>query len=177
MFRDPERVSWMQNHSIGYKTCLQKNGSYDLSEHVTNENPFRPSTLIAPIVQAGGLEKADRRKEAPESELENEGADVPKVPGKVYTPSPEDWCSLCVQAKNRNGANKHVPAIAIDYTCMNETTDDTNDPILVTHNSCSEGVWAVFNKKKGDSAYMKKANSIRGFGYSIKSDQKPVIRC
>ena len=69
----------------------------------------------------------------------------------------------------------------MDYMHMNETTDDTNNPLLVVHDSCSEGVWAVFTKKKGDSAHGKSnfAKSIRGLGCSkvvIKSDQEPAIR-
>ena len=122
---------------------------------------------------------------------------MPKVPAEVNTPSPEErnghcethlpyrnrW-PICVQAKKRNpahklnasdGANKHVPVIATDYIYMNEMTDDTNSPIQVIHDSCSEGVWAVFTKKKGDSA----RTSSEVFGYSkklIKSDQEPAVR-
>ena len=71
--------------------------------------------------------------------------------------------------------------IVMDYGYINEMTDDTNSPILVILDSRSEGVWAVFTKKKGDSAHVKNkvANIIRGVGYSkivIKSDQEPKIK-
>ena len=68
------------------------------------------------------------------------------------------WYPICAQAKKRNPAHKHnssdkgnthVPVTAMDYMHMNETTDDTNNPLLVIHDSCSEGIWAVFTKKKG----------------------------
>ena len=71
----------------------------------------------------------------------------------------------------------HVPVIAMDYMYMNEMTDVQNSPVLVIHESCSEGVWAAFTKKKGDSAHVKNkvANIIRSLGSSkivIKSDQE-----
>ena len=60
----------------------------------------------------------ERRHKLRDTELEIE-ADVPKVPAKVYTLSPEEynrrcathlpcrnWCSICVQAKKRNPAHK-----------------------------------------------------------------------
>ena len=49
-------------------------------------------------------------------------------------------------------AHKHVPVIAVDYVCMNEMTGETNKPMLVTHDSSSGGIWAVFTEKNGDSA-------------------------
>ena len=72
-------------------------------------------------------------------------------------------------------ANKHVPVIAMDD--MNEMTDDTNNPTLAAHGSCSEGTWAGFTKKKGEQN--KVANIIRGLRYSkvvIKSSQEPAVR-
>ena len=78
-------------------------------------------------------------------------------------------------------ANEHVPVIAMGHMYMNETTDDINNPMLVIHDRCSEGVWAVFTEKKGDSAHVKSrvANIIRVLEYSkvvIKSHQQPAIR-
>ena len=95
-----------------------------------------------------------------------------------------------MQAKKRNEAhkhycsdkaNEHVPVIAMGYMYLNETTDDINNPMLVIHDRCSEGVWAVFTEKKGDSAHVKSrvANIIRVLEYSkvvIKSHQQPAIR-
>ena len=56
-----------------------------------------------------------------------------------------------------------------------------NRPMQVIHDSCSEGVCAVFTKKQGDRVHVrnKVANIIRGLGYLmivIKSDQEPTIR-
>ena len=87
-------------------------------------------------------------------------------------------------AHNHNAsdrANKHVPVVAMDYMYMNETTNGVNNPIHVIHASCSEGVWAVFTKKKDDRAHVKNnvANTIRGLVCSkivIKSEQEPAIR-
>ena len=123
-----------------------------------------------------------------DTELETEEADVPNVPAKLCAPSPEEynrhcathlpfrnWCPICVQAKRRSPAHKHsasdkankqVPVIAMEYMYMNEATDDTNNPLLVTRDSCSEGVRATFTKKKGDSAHVKGrvSNVTRGLG-------------
>ena len=107
---------------------------------------------------------------------------MPNVPAKVYTTGPErynrhcathltyrTWCPICVQAKKkeRNPAHEHnasdkrtkVPVTAMDDMYTNETTDDTNNPTLVNHDTCSEGVWAVFTKKKGDSAHVNNKSS------------------
>ena len=55
-----------------------------------------------------------------------------------------------------------------------------NRPILVIHDSCSEGVCAVFTKKQGDSVHVRNvANITRGLGYLmtvIKSDLEPTLR-
>ena len=129
---------------------------------------------------------------------------MPEVLAKVYTPSPEEYNRHCAThlpqelvrdlrasqqtqpAHNNNAsdrANKHkqVPVIAMDYMYMNETTDGVNNPIHVIHASCSEGVWAVFTKKKDDRAHVKNnvANIIRGLVCAkivIKSEQEPAIR-
>ena len=103
----------------------------------------------------------EQRHKLRDTELEIAEADVPKVPAKVYTPSPQEYkrrfathlpywncCQICVQAQKCNPAhkasndraNKHQSVIAIDYMYMNEMTDDTNNPILVIHDSCSGGV-------------------------------------
>ena len=95
-----------------------------------------------------------------------------------------------MQAKKRNPAHKHnasdeaskhVPAIAIDYMYMNEVTDDTDNPIRVIGDSCREGIWAVFIKKRGDTTAVKNkvAKFPRGLRCSKvvpKSDQEPAIR-
>ena len=89
----------------------------------------------------------EQRHKLREIELEIEEADLPTVPAKVNTPSPNEynrhcathlpyriWCPICAQAKKRKSArehnasdrvNKHVPAID-----MNEITDDTNNSTL-----------------------------------------------
>ena len=59
--------------------------------------------------------------------------------------------------------------------------DGTSNPILVIHDSCSEGVWAVFTKETSDSAHVKNrvAKIIRGLKKSktvIRRDQEPTIR-
>ena len=64
---------------------------------------------------------------------------------------------------NRRDATPHI--VAMNYMFMNETTDYTNSPKIVTHDSCSQRILAV--KKKGDSAHVKNnvANIIGGLGY------------
>ena len=67
-------------------------------------------------------------------------------------------CPICAQAQNRKvhthyaggEANTHAPVIATDYMYVDDTTDDTNNPILAIHGSCKEGLWAVFAKTTGD---------------------------
>ena len=112
--------------------------------------------------------------------------DPPSIPELV----PDLRCPICVQARKRNPAHKHksanesskyIPVISMDYMYMNETMDENNNPILVVHDSVSEGVWAVFAKRKGDSAYImhKVANVINRLGYSkiiVKSDQEPAVK-
>ena len=101
------------------------------------------------------------KKDLVETEIDIEEADAPKVHSRVYTPSPEEfnkhcathlpyrnWCPICVKAKRKNpshrktgaGQHKHVPVLSMDYMFMNERTDDYNFPILVLHDSESEGV-------------------------------------
>ena len=174
---------------------------------MTNSEPVRPSRTIAPIGQndlVGLKEKLEeQRNKVRDAEIEIEEADVPRVPAKVYTPTPEEynkhcathlpyrnWCPICVQAKKRNPAHKHkstnesknyIPVISMDYMYMNETMDESNNPILVVHDSVSEGVWAIFARRKGDSAYVtqKVVHIISRLGYSkiiIKSDQEPAIK-
>ena len=97
-----------------------------------------------------------------EIEIEIEEAEVPKVPTRVYTPSPDEynrhcathlpyrnWCPICVQAKRNNPAHrsskpedkyKHIPVISMDYMYLNEKGDEENNPILVIHDSFSEGI-------------------------------------
>ena len=136
------------------------------------------------------------------TELEIEEANMSRVPAKLYTPSPDEynrhcathipyrnWCPICVQAKKRNPAHpsrktndkhKYVPVISMDYMYLNEKGDDINNPILAVHDSESEGVWAVFARRKGPSAYTTKkvADIIKRLGYSkiiIKSEQEPAL--
>lgn len=146
-----------------------------------------------------GMQKANLR----DTEIEIEEADAPRVPAKVYTPSPAEydkhcathlpyrnWCPICVQAKRKNPAPKkskdedkhrHIPVISMDYMYLNEKSDEANCPILVIHDSHSEGVWAVFSKRKGDNSYVIKRviGIIKRLGYSkivLKSDQEPALR-
>ena len=182
----------------------QQSLGFHRAEQVASEKPVRPSTMIAPIghgeheEEPVGLKERieEQRHKLRDIELEIEEADVPKVPAKVYASSSEEnnrpcathlplrnWCPICVQAKKRNPTRKcntssktqkHVPVIATDLH-MNETTDDTSNPILVTHDSCIEGIWVVFAKNLKN----KVANTIRGHGRSkivIKSDQEPAVR-
>ena len=80
--------------------------------------PVRPM-MVAPISveeelvglkEKLGMQKANLR----DTEIEIEEADVPRVPAKVYTPSPAEydkhcathlpyrnWCPICVQAKRK----------------------------------------------------------------------------
>ena len=142
------------------------------------------------------------RERLKNTELEIEEANVAKVPTKVYSPPPNgynrhcathipysNWCPICVQAKKRNPAHpsvkkedkhKYLPVISMDYMYLNEKDDDTNNPILAVHDSESEGVWAVFARRKRPSAYTTKkvADIIKRLGYSkiiIKSDQEPAL--
>ena len=69
----------------------------------------------------------------------------------------------------------------MDYMYLNEKNDDINHPILIMHDSTSEGVLAIFARKKGDNDYVVKrvAEIIKRLGYSkivLKSDQEPAIR-
>jgi hypothetical protein len=175
---------------------------------VTNQKPVRPSTTIAAFGQedlVGLTEKLhEQKKRLKDTEIMIEEADIPKVPSKVYSPTPEEynrhcathlpyrsWCPICVQAKKRNPAHrhtttgidnkKHIPVISVDYMYMNDNIEDKNNPILVVHDGESEGVWAIFARKKGESSYVKHrlANIIRRLGYAkviIKSDQEPAIK-
>ena len=64
---------------------------------------------------------------------------------------------------------------------LNETADEVNNPILVIHDSMSEGVLAVFARRRCDSAYVVRriADIIKRLGYSkivLKSDQGPAIK-
>jgi len=143
------------------------------------------------------------KKDLVETEIDIEEADAPKVHSRVYTPSPEEfnkhcathlpyrnWCPICVKAKRKNpshrktdaGQHKHVPVLSMDYMFMNERTDDYNFPILVLHDSESEGVWAIFVKRKGNySEYVSKriAEIVNWLGYTkvvFKTDQEPAIK-
>ena len=94
---------------------------------MTNSEPVRPPRTIAPIGQndlVGLKEKLEeQRNKVRDAEIEIEEADVPRVPAKVYTPTPEEYnkhcathlpyrngCPICVQAKKRNPAHKHESA-------------------------------------------------------------------
>ena len=69
--------------------------------------------------------------------------------------------------------NKHVPVFAMDYMFKNETTDDKNNPIfailIVIHDSCSEGVWAVFTKNK------ERACEVRAFKLDLEMNIKSTL--
>ena len=128
-----------------------------------------------------------------------EHAVAPKIPARVYTPTPDEynkhcathlpyrnWCPICVQSKKKNPAHRRIddeqrqrqiPMISMDYMYLNEKSDMKNYPILVIHDSVSEGVWAIPVQRKGDDSYAKKrvCEVIRRLGYSkivIMSDQE-----
>ena len=86
----------------------------------------------------------EQRHKLRDTELEIAEADVPKVPAKVYTPSPEEykrrfathlpywnWCQICVQAQKCNPAhkasndraNKHLPVSDCDRLHVHERDD------------------------------------------------------
>ena len=161
--------------------------------------PISAEEELVGLTEKLGRERAKLR----DTEIEFEEADVPRVPAKVYTPSPEEynrhcathlpyrnWCPICVRAKKRNPPHKHtssdskykhIPNITMDYMYLNEKNDDVNHPILIMHDSMSEGVWAIFARKKGDNDYVVKrvVEIIKRLGYSkivLKSDQEPAIR-
>ena len=67
--------------------------------------------------------------------------------------------------------------ISMDYMYLNEKNDTNNNPVLVVHDSLSEGVWAIPVQKKGDDNYVRKrvCEIIQRLGYSriiIMSDQE-----
>ena len=87
----------------------------------------------------------EQRHKLRDAEVETVEADVPKVPVKVYAPSPEEynrhsathllhmnWCPICAQAKkNETQHTSIMPAmkrmnscqsLQMDYLYMNETT-------------------------------------------------------
>ena len=83
-------------------------------------------------------------------------------------------------SKKDESKHKHIPVLSIDYMYLNEKSEDANDPILVMHDSMSEGVWFIFVRQKGGNSYSAKRVSgiIKRLGYSkvvIKSDQEPAI--
>ncbi len=64
--------------------------------------------------------------------------------------------------------HQHVPLISMDYTRMSETDDESNNPILVTHDSLSEGIWEAFAKREGTARVSRSEQwiSSRGWGFS-----------
>ena len=68
-----------------------------------------------------------------------------------------------MQAKKKNPPHKskrdeedkykYIPVISMDYMYMNEKGDDDNNPILVMHDSMSEGVLAIMVKRKEGNGY------------------------
>ena len=175
---------------------------------MTSRVPIRPT--ISAIGQEGfeGLVGSEEReqqvsKDIRDAVIEDEEAEAPKVHPRIYSPSPEEynkhcathlpyrnWCPICVQAKRKNPSHrrksddveKHIPVLSMDYMYMNEIDDENNLPILVIHDSMSEGVWAMFVKRKGNySEYVSKKlfDIVNMLGYSkivLKSDQEPAIK-
>lgn len=172
--------------------------------------PVRPTEMCAALghEELVGLKEQEQEQrralQETEIEIEAEEADAPKTHSRVYTPTPEEfnkhcathlpyrnWCPICVQAKRKSPGHRsidgdkkerYIPTISMDYMFMNERTDDHNYPILVIHDSISEGVWAIFVKRKGNyNEYVSKrvAGIINRLGYTkvvIKSDQEPSIK-
>jgi hypothetical protein len=69
----------------------------------------------------------------------------------------------------------------MDYMHLNETNDEVNNPIVVMHDSMSEGVWVVFARRKGDIEYVVKriVDIIKRLVCSkivLKSDQEPAMK-
>lgn len=69
--------------------------------------------------------------------------------------------------------------MSMDYMYLNDSKDD-NNPILIIHDSESEGVWAIMGQRKGDDEYVVRRASdiISRLGYMkvvIKSDQEPSM--
>ena len=62
---------------------------------MTTSEPVRPPRTIAPIGQndlVGLKEKLEeQRNKVRDAEIELEEADVPRVPARVYTPTPEEY--------------------------------------------------------------------------------------
>lgn len=107
-----------------------------------------------------------------ELEMEDEEAAQPKTITAKYTTSPEqfeehcqtrlpyrNWSPTCVQAKRKSPGHRRVthdggfPVISVDYMHMNGSMED-NCPILVLHDTESQGVWAIMGKRKGDDEYI-----------------------
>ena len=73
-----------------------------------------------------------------------------------------NWCPICVKAKRKNpshrktdaGQHKHVPVLSMDYMFMNERTDEHNFPILVLHDSGSEGFGPFSSRGKETTVSM-----------------------
>lgn len=125
----------------------------------------------------GLREREERQRQRMiETELELEDAVNPRGMGKVFTSSKAEyedhcrthlpyrsWCPVCVKAKKKSGGHhksgamsRGVPVISIDYMFMNEKNDPDNRPILVVHDSESQGTWAIAADNKGESEYVVK---------------------
>lgn len=68
----------------------------------------------------------------------------------------------------------------MDYVYFNDRNDPRNRPVLVVHDSASQGVWAIAADNKGESEYVVKRlceqNERRGdMRVVINSDQEPSI--
>lgn len=144
----------------------------------------------------------DQRNKLKETELELEQAqgEEPCSMSNIYTPTKEEydkhrrthlpyrtWCPICVHSKRENtGHRQHgkqyrgLPVISLDCMFMGNGAEDENKPIVVMHDSESEGIWAMVAKFKGDDGYIvnRITEIIRGLGYMkvvLKSDQEAGI--
>lgn len=117
-------------------------------------------------------ERQRQRRRDIELEIEEEVAIQPKRRATTYTPSLgefechcqthlsyRNWCSIGIQAKrktpgHRRGAHsEEFPAISMDYMYLNDRKGH-NSPILVMHDTESEGVWTIMRRRKGDDEYV-----------------------
>ena len=181
------------------------NSGFSAAGHVAcNHEPVRP-LIIAPIGHEDELvglkEKIkESRNKLAEIELDLvEHAGSTEDTSPCFTPTPDEynkhcathlpyknWCPICVQSKKKNPAHRRlddeqrqrqIPMISMDYMYLNEKSDMKNCPILVIHDSVSEGVWAIPVQRNGDDSYAKKrvCEVILRLGYSkivIMSDQE-----
>lgn len=166
-----------------------------------NNPPERPGGIVAPVER----EEEERQKQRfIEAETEIEEVDQPRGISNMYTPTKEEYnnrcsththtllpyrnlCPTCVDAKrasagqNRAGARpeRGVPVISIDYTYFNERGESDNRPVMVVHDSESQGAWAIAADIMGGEYVIRRlCDIITQLGYIkivLKTFQEPSI--